>query len=92
MGKSLGPQDETVWVADSRFLVLVTFMNLFLCQRRHSGSDIMPQTFYLYTQNLYFAAIIVGLVLDGNGNFGCCGMMERKVYNRSRRTKIVQIC
>jgi len=56
------------WLADSRFLVLVTFMNLFLCQRRHSDSDGYAPNLYFYTQNLYFAPIIVGLVLDGNGN------------------------
>jgi hypothetical protein len=53
---------------------------------------VIPQTFYLYTQTLYFAAIIVRLCVGWEWEFGRCGMMKTKLYNRSRRTKVVQIC
>jgi len=55
------------WLAASRFLVFVTFMNLFFVSEDTAIAMVIPQTFYLCTQNWYFAAIALGLCWMGMG-------------------------
>jgi hypothetical protein len=63
-GKKLGTSRQ-YWLADSRFLVLVILMDLFLYQLRHSDSDGNAQSLFVYTRHFVIVFGVPGAYYPG---------------------------